>query len=389
LLIVLNMDAIMRTISRSALALLLTASFANYCWAQRGIPGLRPVPHGPDGGHLIDPLFVIVMVGLCAVGAISFAVHFWRNRTVAYLRIIKIPPGEAPECIRRAWIGVALQLRRADSEPRPIKTVGVLSSQGAEVTTGWAVDGRKAVQALATRSPEAAKWWLANAPHVITSGYRLFFPTGVCERLASVDFLQNDRRIAKMANEEQATRALDLGDRIDVFKPKRQNIPLGLFLSTLLMVVGAAAIGFPLHAAYRADWNLPLDPVQRVQGGGPKSSWPAVGVLCLLGIGLTVGGIALAVYSWRLIWGRVEIWTNGFRFCSRRSAEDVFWADIVRIQETLHYGTSYTVETKSGKKYRFNGDSVKGIQRFGDVLRQQADRLSLPWELALQVVDEV
>jgi hypothetical protein len=46
---------------------------------------------------------------------------------------------------------------------------------------GYAVNGRAAVKALASHSPEAAAWWRTNAPHVLASGYRLWFPSDVCE----------------------------------------------------------------------------------------------------------------------------------------------------------------------------------------------------------------
>jgi hypothetical protein len=38
------------------------------------------------------------------------------------------------------------------------------------------------------------------------------------------------------------------------------------------------------------------------------------------------------------------------------------------------------VVTKSGKEFGFDGDAVKAIKRFGSLLREQAERLSLPWE---------
>ena len=81
------------------------------------------------------------------------------------------------------WVGIELPLRRGETEPSHLQSVGVLSKQGAEVITGYAVDGRAAVAALASQSPEAAAWWRENAPHVVAPGYRLFFPSEVCERV--------------------------------------------------------------------------------------------------------------------------------------------------------------------------------------------------------------
>jgi hypothetical protein len=124
-----------------------------------------------------------VVAVVAAIFGLVFAVHAWRNQTVAHLRILRLPPGEAPEEIRRAWVGMELPLRRGETEPRTLQSVGVVSQQGPEVTTGYTVDGRRAVAALASQVPEAAAWWRENAPHVVVSGYRLFFPLEVCERV--------------------------------------------------------------------------------------------------------------------------------------------------------------------------------------------------------------
>jgi hypothetical protein len=97
------------------------------------------------------------------------------------LRIVQTPPGEAPEEIRRAWVGVELPLRRGQTERVDLKSVGVLSQQGFEITTGYAVDGRAAVNALDSQAPHAGAWWREHAPHVVARGYRLMFPSDVCE----------------------------------------------------------------------------------------------------------------------------------------------------------------------------------------------------------------
>src|SRR5262249_16939267 len=113
-----------------------------------------------------------------------------------------------------------------------------------------------------------------------------------------------------MANDDQRAPEAGLGDRLHLFKPMMANVIAGFIISTLLLVGGAVAIGFPLRAAALADWNLPFD----VKKGW---SWLAVGGFCLLGVGLTVGGVVLARYSRGLISRRVEVCANGFRYCSR------------------------------------------------------------------------
>jgi hypothetical protein len=185
--------------SRTVLALLIWAAFASPGWGQRGIPVPRTIPRpgpihpvvphtGSRGGSdsTVDPVAVIggVVAVLGAGVGLVFGVRAWRNRTIAHLLIVRTPPGEAPEEIRRAWVGIELPLRRGETEPSAFQTVGVVSHQGAEMSTGYAVRGRAAVDALASLSPEAAAWWRENAPHVVARGYRLWFPSDVCQRVA-------------------------------------------------------------------------------------------------------------------------------------------------------------------------------------------------------------
>jgi hypothetical protein len=111
------------------------------------------------------------------------------------IRIISTPPGEAPEDIRKAWVGLVLPLSRF--RPRR-KTWGAGVLTGPKTLFGFltaAVSGRLqpqvvyvvvghiAVDILATHSPDAAAWWREHAPHVLRRGWRLCFAAEVCEEI--------------------------------------------------------------------------------------------------------------------------------------------------------------------------------------------------------------
>jgi len=185
----------------------------------------------------------------------------------------------------------------------------------------------------------------------------------------------------------------ELGHRIKVFRPWKANIVAGYAFSVIMVVAGAALVGFPPLAP--DHWNLSLD----VEKGW---YWLAVGSFSLIGLGLVIGGVILAVYSRRLASSWVEVCTHGFRNCRGATDVSVRWTDISRIKETIRYDydtalgkklrtkirlptvtnciRSYRIMTKEGEEFCFNGNSIKGIKRFAELLREHANRLSLLWE---------
>jgi hypothetical protein len=116
--------------------------------------------------------------------------------TPSRIRIIAIPPGEAPQWVREQWVGLELPLAQRSPRARSRRVFGVLSgprgllarwlailSGRASRETGYAVPILDAVAMLESKSPEAAAWWRANVPE-ITSPLRCFlFSESVCQVL--------------------------------------------------------------------------------------------------------------------------------------------------------------------------------------------------------------
>ncbi len=91
------------------------------------------------------------------------------------IRIVSTPPGQAPEEIRRQWIGVEILLPEPESGGIQM---GVLGGK-AENTGGYQVETITAIEALRKKSPEAVEWWEANVP--LAEIPRLVFSKEVCE----------------------------------------------------------------------------------------------------------------------------------------------------------------------------------------------------------------
>jgi hypothetical protein len=196
----------MAYLTRGLIALAICILFAGPCWGQRLIP-IRPpripvtpirLPHLPispiqpanqHSGNQADSdsggsgVLFGVLAGLGAFIALIIGFSAWMDRTVASMRIVRTPPGEAPEEIRRAWVGVELPLRSRETKPQNHPTLGVFSYRSSQCETayGYSVDARAALKALASHAPTAADWWRKHAPHVLERGYQLWFPLEVCE----------------------------------------------------------------------------------------------------------------------------------------------------------------------------------------------------------------
>jgi hypothetical protein len=94
------------------------------------------------------------------------------------IRIIGVPPGQAPVEIRQAWVG--LELPVIEGEVTQNIPIGVFGGP-AENSGGYRVDGQKAIELLGQKSPTAAEWWKQNAPWALLRP--LLFAKEVCEEI--------------------------------------------------------------------------------------------------------------------------------------------------------------------------------------------------------------
>jgi hypothetical protein len=119
----------------------------------------------------------------------------WRNgpKTRSSVRIVAVPPGEAPLWVREKWVGLDLPLARSEFA-KTWPTFGALSGPRtclaqlcehvrgrSDPIHGFAVEASLAVDILNRSSPEAAAWWHENAAELILPARYLVFHSEVCE----------------------------------------------------------------------------------------------------------------------------------------------------------------------------------------------------------------
>lgn len=107
------------------------------------------------------------------------------SRDSSHVRIVRVPPGEAPETIRSQWVGLVLPIVRGPHAFQ-LEASGVLTGKKEDDRViGYVVEVEIAVAILAKRSPEAASWWRANTPHLFTDATTFIFHEHVCELVQS------------------------------------------------------------------------------------------------------------------------------------------------------------------------------------------------------------
>lgn len=138
-------------------------------------------PAATEPGNLMVP----GVIGLGALGLlVAVVLAAGSNRaSPGRIRITSVPPGEAPNHVRAAWVGLELPLAAAQDQGRELAALGVISWTPGSVR-GYAVEGRVALKHLQARAPEAAAWWRENVPHVLQRGFQFVFPAANCQKLA-------------------------------------------------------------------------------------------------------------------------------------------------------------------------------------------------------------
>jgi hypothetical protein len=142
--------------------------------------------------HWLGPVGLLFMaLGLVAGAALAHGIA--KAARAGRVRIVAVPPGEAPEWVRAKWVGLELPLAQPSAVAGSWRGAGVLSGprgflarasaqagSGFEPRRGFVVNARDAVAILERESPEAAQWWRTNAAHLMKPSRCLLFPEEVC-----------------------------------------------------------------------------------------------------------------------------------------------------------------------------------------------------------------
>ncbi|MDO9183243.1 MAG: hypothetical protein Q7U04_12590 [Bacteriovorax sp.] len=99
---------------------------------------------------------------------------------MAQVKIVKVPDGQAPEWVRKEWVGLVLPL--VEDAPRVEKVIGVLGGKvdnADQYIDGYSVETAAAIDFLKKKNFEAAQWWINKVPFWFVP--RLIFKKEDCE----------------------------------------------------------------------------------------------------------------------------------------------------------------------------------------------------------------
>jgi hypothetical protein len=147
------------------------------------VPHFLPHPVGHRQAGQSDDQTWLWILGVGAVILVVIVIVVWNRNRTKRIRIVSTPPGEAPEAVRGAWVGLELPLAAGETGPRPLQQIEVVSLQTTGLGMGYLVDGRAAVALLAAQHPEAAAWWHENCAAALAARAHMAFPPEVCERV--------------------------------------------------------------------------------------------------------------------------------------------------------------------------------------------------------------
>lgn len=119
-----------------------------------------------------------------------------------YIRVTETPPGDAPEVVRAAWVGLCIPLAEiAHPQPNWWSVYGIKENPSGlfykmkrllgltldeQPWHGYLVEVLPAIAVLHIANPVAAEWWQRNTPHLFKNGQTLVFPSSCCIEILDV-----------------------------------------------------------------------------------------------------------------------------------------------------------------------------------------------------------
>jgi hypothetical protein len=196
----------------------------------------------------------------------------------------------------------------------------------------------------------------------------------------------------ELAIENESVAAL--GPPTDVFKPGMENVIAGFIFVALLIAIGVGCLAWQVSILIEYDFRLPW----KAERG---ASWLSVCVFLVAGVVGIGCGIGLIFFVRRLASTRVYSCPAGiYQVC--RGRVTVFpWLRIESVTETIlqeHLplkggvkylapagkSRSYVVRRNDGVEMKLDGNSIRRLVKFAQLLQDEAAKRDIRWDVVEQ-----
>jgi hypothetical protein len=186
-----------------------------------------------------------------------------------------------------------------------------------------------------------------------------------------------------------------LGSPTGQYRPGLANLVAGIIIGCLLIGGGVAILFITIRDFARSGGRIPLAAEQGI-------SWVAVGIASLFVIGLLFGGFSLIRWVRSTSMLRVYVCPDGFYYVCRTKTVAFPWDRISSVRETILHerlplatgiakhampmntSRSFLVRRIGGEEFGFDGNTLQGHERLGEILRDEARKRDIRWEVVEQ-----
>jgi hypothetical protein len=183
-----------------------------------------------------------------------------------------------------------------------------------------------------------------------------------------------------------------LGSPTGQYRPGGANLVAGIIIGCLLIGGGCAILFVTIRDLIRSGGHIPLAAEQGI-------SWVAVGIASLFVIGLLFGGLSLIRWVRSTSMLRVYVCPGGFYYRCRTKTVAFPWDQISSVRETILHerlplaqglakhampvmmSRGFVVRRIGGEEFGFDGNTLQGHERLGEILRDEARKRDICWEV--------
>ncbi|MCE9554276.1 MAG: hypothetical protein K8T91_12995 [Planctomycetes bacterium] len=186
--------------------------------------------------------------------------------------------------------------------------------------------------------------------------------------------------------------AFEIGEIKSEFRPGRANLVAGMIIGLMMITGGCTILYFGSKGLIESRGNLAFWTEK-------DWCWVSLGLFGGLAIVLILSGSLLI--RWIQTLSRITVWVGTTGFCvSERNANDVFhWDEITFVEETRLYerppllkgiakyalpklmSRSFVIIRRHGDTFGFSGTTIKRHVELADLIKEETNKRSIPWEV--------